>query len=79
MSKTVRWSLIPILLLAFAAHNAGAQSAAPLPGTHTSVSPHAFEALVTRLEKAIEANKMGLVAQANASRGAAAVPRRHRV
>ncbi|MBI5912026.1 MAG: DUF302 domain-containing protein [Betaproteobacteria bacterium] len=72
MLKTVRMSLLPILLLAFTAHNAGAQSAAPLPGTHTAASPYGFDALATRLEKAIEANKMGLVAQASASRGAAA-------
>ncbi|MCZ7566245.1 MAG: DUF302 domain-containing protein [Burkholderiales bacterium] len=35
-------------------------------------SPHAFDALVARVERSIEANKMGLVAQASASRGAAA-------
>jgi uncharacterized protein (DUF302 family) len=44
----------------------------PLPGTVVVPSPHAFDALVARLEKSIEANKMGLVAQASASRGAAA-------
>ena len=45
MSKTVRFSLIPVLLLAFAANNVGAQSAAPLPGTHTAVSAYAFDTL----------------------------------
>jgi uncharacterized protein (DUF302 family) len=45
---------------------------APLPGTVTLKMPHAFDASVARLEKAIEANRMGLVAQASASRGAAA-------
>ena len=59
------------LLIAITAQYAGAQSAVPLPGTHTVVSTYAFDALATRLEKAIEANKMGLVAQASASRGAA--------
>jgi uncharacterized protein (DUF302 family) len=34
--------------------------------------PHGFDASLARLEKAIESNKMGLVAQASASRGAAA-------
>jgi uncharacterized protein (DUF302 family) len=71
MLKTVRVSLLPVLLLAFTANNVGAQSAAPLPGTHTAASAYGFDALATRLEKAIEANKMGLVAQASASRGAA--------
>ena len=42
------------------------------PGILTVASPHTFEATLARLEKAIEANKMGLVAQASASRGAAA-------
>jgi uncharacterized protein (DUF302 family) len=72
MLKTVRRSLLPVLLLTFTAGGAGAQSAAPLPGTHTAVSPYGFDALATRLEKAIETNQMGLVAQASASRGAAA-------
>ncbi len=72
MLKTIRLSLLPVVLLAFTAHNAGAQSPAPFPGTHTVVSAYGFDALATRLEKAIEANKMGLVAQASASRGAAA-------
>jgi uncharacterized protein (DUF302 family) len=44
----------------------------PLAGTKTATSPHAFDLTVKRLEKAIEDNKMGLVAQASASRGAAA-------
>ncbi|MSQ73311.1 MAG: DUF302 domain-containing protein [Betaproteobacteria bacterium] len=43
----------------------------PLPGTRTVTTNHGFDVLVGRLEKAIEANKMGLVAQASASRGAA--------
>jgi uncharacterized protein (DUF302 family) len=72
MLKTVRLSLLPVLLLALSAHHAGAQSAAPRPGTHTAASSYGFDALATRLEKSIETNKMGLVAQASASRGAAA-------
>jgi len=71
MLKTVRLSLLPVLLLALTAPTALAQSAAPLPGTRTAASPYGFDALAARLEKAIEANKMGLVAQASASRGAA--------
>jgi uncharacterized protein (DUF302 family) len=38
----------------------------------TVKSPHGFDALVARLEKAIADHGMGLVAQASASRGAAA-------
>ena len=72
MLKSVRWALFPVLLLALMVHNAGAQSAAPLPGTHTTASSYGFDALAARLEQAIAANKMGLVAQASASHGAAA-------
>ena len=72
MIKIARRSLLSIVLMACAAPYAGAQSTAPLPGTHTTASAYGFDALATRLEKAIEANKMGLVAQASASRGAAA-------
>jgi len=43
----------------------------PFSGARTVTSSQAFDAVVTRLEKVIEANKMGLVAQASASRGAA--------
>jgi uncharacterized protein (DUF302 family) len=37
----------------------------------TMKSPHGFDELVARIEKSIADNKMGLVAQASASRGAA--------
>lgn len=49
-----------------------AESAAPLAGTVTIKTRYGFDALLARLEKAITDNKMGLVAQASASRGAAA-------
>lgn len=71
MLKTVRSFILPVLLLALTAPAATAQSAASSPGTQTIASQHAFDALAARLEKAIEANKMGVVAQASASRGAA--------
>ncbi len=45
--------------------------AGALPGTRTLPSKHAFDALVSRVEAAVGAHKMGLVAQASASRGAA--------
>lgn len=43
----------------------------PLPGTVTRQTPHPFEVLASRVEQAIGNHKMGLVAQASASRGAA--------
>lgn len=42
-----------------------------LPGTRTLQTKYGFDALVTRVETAVEKNQMGLVAQASASRGAA--------
>lgn len=44
----------------------------PYPGTRTVASKHGFDALVSRVEAAVSEQKMGLVAQASASRGAAA-------
>lgn len=49
-----------------------ADNPAPYPGTKTVRSSFGFQELTARLEKSIEANKMGLVAQASASKGAAA-------
>lgn len=51
---------------------ASADNPVPYRGTLTVETPHSFDILVSRLEKAIADNKMGLVAQASASRGAAA-------
>ena len=44
----------------------------PYPGTRTIKSAYGFPETVARLEKSIEANKMGVVARASASAGAAA-------
>ena len=44
----------------------------PYEGTIVVKTKHGFDALVSRVEKAVADNKMGLVAQASASRGAAA-------
>jgi uncharacterized protein (DUF302 family) len=63
--------LLILLGLSLAMISASAQDAAP-PGTRTLPSTHGFDTLVTRVEKAIADHKMGLVAQASASRGAAA-------
>ena len=67
---------LPVLIAVLALFGAPAfpqvrDAAGPVPGTKTAPSPYAFDVTVERLEKAIEANKMGLVAQASASRGAA--------
>lgn len=71
MLRTIRRSLLLLPMLLLAATAVSAQSVTPFPGTQSIVSGHGFDALAVRLEKAIESNKMGLVAQASASRGAA--------
>lgn len=65
------WWLIAVTLLSPLWLHA-AESAAPYPGTTTIRTRHGFDTLVSRLEKAIADHKMGLVAQASASRAAAA-------
>jgi len=50
----------------------GADGNDRLAGTRLIASPHAFDVLVGRLEKSIEANRMGIVTRASASAGAAA-------
>jgi uncharacterized protein (DUF302 family) len=62
-------ALVPLLLTAGLAH---ADVAAPYPGTLTVKSAYPFGDTVTRLEQAVTANKMGVVAKASASAGAAA-------
>ena len=63
--------VVPALMLV-AASAAAVGQGFPLPGTVSQKTPHAFDALTARVEKAVAENKMGLVAQASASRGAAA-------
>lgn len=58
-------------LAASAPPASAADGAPPLPGTITIRAGYSFDALLGRLEKAIADRKMGLVAQASASRGAA--------
>lgn len=69
--KVLRWMTM-LAALATAPAISQVTDGATLPGTRTVASPHGFDATVSRLEKAIEANKMGLVARASASGGAAA-------
>ncbi|MFZ5558508.1 MAG: DUF302 domain-containing protein [Pseudomonadota bacterium] len=73
-----RWALTmrgcaAAVLAAFLLGSAVAAAAeAPYPGTVTVASAHGFADTVARLERAIEDRKMGLVARASASQGAAA-------
>ena len=69
-----RMPVAPMLfaLLVTATPTVLADSPAPYPGTKTLQSSVAFDELTARLEKAVEANKMALVAQASASKAAAA-------
>src|SRR3970040_1699777 len=72
---TFRWPyrgalVTPLVALSLLA-GAG-DGARPLPGTINIKTRLGFDALVGKVEKAVAANKMGLVAQASASRGAAA-------
>lgn len=62
--------IIALVLLSFALQSPVAVAAGG--DTTTIRTVHAFDALVSRLEKAIADQKMGLVAQASASKGAAA-------
>lgn len=63
---------VSLLSLWIAALAAAGDPAWPSPGTVTIKARYGFDVLRARLEKAIADHKMGLVAQASASRGAAA-------
>lgn len=64
------WTLaLTVALLAASINFAQAQA---LPGTLTLASKHGFKTLVARVEAAVSKQKMGLVATASASAGAAA-------
>lgn len=74
MLTTLFTPLVRPLLLALAllyATSASAGDNPPYPGTKTVTTPYTFPVLVGRLEQAIDANGMGLVARASASGGAA--------
>jgi len=72
VSRSARFLLLVTGLPALisAGLSPGAETA--LPGAVTIKTRYGFDTLVTRVEKAIADHKMGLVAQASASRGAAA-------
>lgn len=65
--------MLPVACLLLATSSlVHADNPAPYAGTKTVSSNHSFDKLVQRLERAITDNQMGLVAQASASKGAAA-------
>ena len=66
------WSGAICLLLCALWMSSLAQAETPPRGTLTIPSKHSFDVLVSRVEKAVADHKMGLVAQASASRGAVA-------
>ena len=61
------WIALALLAFSFTAPVRAAEGS----GTQTLASPHDFETLVTKLETAVTDNKMAVVAQASASKGAA--------
>jgi uncharacterized protein (DUF302 family) len=61
-------TLVPLLFASTVVH---ADNPAPYPGTLTLKSGYGFDETVTRLEQSVAANKMGVVAKASASAGAA--------
>ena len=72
---TVRAMLITLLVCASAvfAFDAKSQTDMPHPGTRVLETGKPFEAYVDDLKAAISANRMGIVAQASATRGAASI------
>lgn len=60
-------------LTVMAAPEISAQTVSPLPGTRTAETGKAFGAYVEDLRGAIAANRMGIVAQASATNGAASI------
>lgn len=69
--KTMLRTLIIVLMLAPA--TAGAENPTPYPGTKTVETGQPFAAYVDTLKDAIRANKMGIVAEASATAGAASI------
>jgi uncharacterized protein (DUF302 family) len=60
-----------LLMLAAMGQAAWAQNATPHPGTVIAKTAHSYKELITRLDAAVTANKMGLVTRASATIGAA--------
>lgn len=67
----LNWMRTAVLALVLPLIQTAWSQTTALSDTHTLSSKHNFSTLVARLEKAVELNKMGLVAKASASAGAA--------
>lgn len=63
--------VVALALIVAHAMPAAAANPAPYPGMRTIATGLGFDAAVTKLVAAVKANKMGVVAQASASKGAA--------
>ena len=71
-SRLMQTVVFAISLIVAGTIAAVADHPAPLIGTVTVKTKYSFDALASRVEKAVSNHQMGLVAQASASRGAAA-------
>jgi uncharacterized protein (DUF302 family) len=79
---SVRWEgivrvwyfcLVVVVLLAVAANPGWAENPTPYPGTQVIETPKPFDAFVTDLKAAVEANGMAVVAEACATCGAKSI------
>lgn len=70
--KKAALAIVSIAFLSGGMTAVAADRSDPFAGTVTIKTNHGFDTLASRVEKAIADHKMGLVAQASASRGAAA-------
>lgn len=70
--KKAASAVIAIVLVAAGMNAVASEKSDPIAGTVTIKTNYGFDTLAGRVEKAIADHKMGLVAQASASRGAAA-------
>lgn len=77
MKKTVQAVMVALLLapalLLLAPAAASAQTPAPYPGTKVVETGQPFADYIARLKNVIRANRMGIVAEANATAGAASI------
>ena len=71
-TRLIRFPISVALLLALTGTGASVGAESRHLETVTLKTRHGFDALVSRVEKAVAEHRMGLVAQASASRGAAA-------
>lgn len=67
------WLQAVMVVLLLSPAMARAETPAPYPGTQVIETDQSFAAYVERLKNAIQANKMGIVAEASATNGAASI------